>query len=119
MKINWEKQRRVSVAIASLIVLLAFIVMAARSRPPKQVEPEMVYSDSIGDARAVGMCAMGRESGTVEGIIVGMIRQEGHQRLQFRVRSQQNSSAEYVMDASSVQVVTCPDSATRPRRPAG
>jgi len=109
MKINWEKQRRVSVWIASLILLLSFLVVAARSRPPKQIEPEFLYSDSIADPRAIGMCALGRQSGVVEGIIVGVVRQEGKDRLQFRVRSQQNATAEYVMDASSVQVVVCPE----------
>jgi len=120
MKIDWSRQRRVAVAIASLIVLLGFIMLATRSRPPKQPEPEFLYSDSVADPRAIGMCAMGRQSRVVEGVIVGLVRQEGQERLQFRVRSQQNASAEYVMDASNVQVVACPDpAATRPGRPAG
>jgi hypothetical protein len=105
------KRLRWLLAAAAVALLLIFLAVATRSRPPVEIEYDIVYSDSIPDPRAIGMCAMGRASRTVEGQIVGLVERPGSDRHQFRIRSLTNPAAEYVMDASNVQVVKCPASA--------
>jgi hypothetical protein len=102
------KRLRLPLAAVALALLLIFLAIATRSRPPVEIEYDLVYSDSVPDPRAIGMCAMGRASGTLEGQIVGLVGRQGSDQHQFRIRSLANPGAEYVMDASSVQVVKCP-----------
>ncbi len=98
-------------AAAAAIVLIVFLAMATRSRPPAVMEYDIVHSDSIPDPSAIGMCALGRASGTVEGEIVGLVERQGSEKQHFRIRSLTSPGAEYVMEAGSIQVVKCPDAA--------
>jgi hypothetical protein len=102
---------RLPLAGAAVALLLVFLAMATRSRPPVEIEYDIVYSDSIPDPSAIGMCAMGRASGAMEGQIVGLVERAGSEKRQFRIRSLTSPGAEYVMEAGSVQVVKCPDAA--------
>jgi hypothetical protein len=114
------KRLRWSLAAAAVALLLVFLTLATRSRPPVEIEYDIVYSDSVPDPRAIGMCAMGRASGTLEGQIVGLVERQGSNHHQFRIRSLTNPGAEYVMDAGSVQVVKCPGAAgDQPASPRG
>jgi hypothetical protein len=103
------QRKSVWIALGAMAVLLLVTVTATRSRPTEVVVPEMVFSDSVPDPRAVGMCARNRASGTIEGVIVGLVKTEASEKLQFRVRSDEHPGAEYVMPAASVQVVKCDD----------
>jgi hypothetical protein len=102
---------RMPLAAVAVAVLLVFLVMATRSRPPAEIEYDIVYSDSVPDPSAVGMCALGRDSGTVEGEIIGLVERQGSDKQHFRIRSLTNPGAEYVMEAGYIQVVKCPDAA--------
>lgn len=109
MDTNRTSSRRWRIGAAAFALLLVFLALASRSRPAEVVEPEFVLSDSVADPQAVGMCAMSRATGAVEGNIVGLTGSEGEDFHQFRVRSRTNPGAEYVMDAAHVQVVNCDD----------
>jgi hypothetical protein len=61
------------------------------------VDAELIASDSVGDPRAVGMCAMNRETGEVVGVIVALSEPDAAGRRSFHVRSRRNPHAEYVM----------------------
>jgi hypothetical protein len=115
MKRLSEAVRRRLLWAGAIVLTLVVAAAVSRSRPTPDVRaelPEMIFSDSVPDPRAVGLCARSRATGVVEGEIVGLVQRAPEEVPRYRVRSREHAGAEYVMEGAMVQVVKCEDTTT-------
>lgn len=92
--------------VVALLLLGAVLCSRHTTRP--EPEPRVIRSDSVADAAAVGMCALNRDTGNMEGRIVGIASPAPDEPARYRVRRLDNPAAEYLMFPTDVQVVRCP-----------
>lgn len=75
--------------------------------PSSSALPEYVVSDSLIHAEAVGLCAVSRETGVLQGVIVGVDSVHASRPPQYRIQRLNNPSAEYLHVPTAVYVVRC------------
>jgi hypothetical protein len=105
-----------------LLLLVWFLAGVQGSRPPAERlgDGRLIEADTLPDADAVGLCAVLRASGVVEGRIIGITGSPGTERPRYRIQSLTNPAVEHAVDPRAIRVVPCdelPPAGAAPRMP--
>jgi hypothetical protein len=104
---------RAILSTAALLVLLAGAKWMTAEAPPRAAPEVMMFSpapDTLplqAREEAVGLCALNRASGTLEGEVVGVIRPPGDAPARYEVRAGDGSGRVVHMRAEAVMLDLC------------
>lgn len=77
------------------------------SAPSAREAPAYVLSDTLVHAEAIGLCAVTRETGILQGMIVGIDSTNAERPAEYRIQRLGNAAAEYLQTPKTLYVVRC------------
>lgn len=102
-----ERGRRLALAAGGGALFLAAALWLGARGEERDESPSVILSDSTARPDAVGMCAMDRETGAVEGRIAAIAPAPVTGELRYRIERLDNPGVSNLVAPAAVQIVAC------------